>query len=115
VVESLDEIQGQAFDVAHVHHNITAMEVRHRFPNLPMVYLSHGVLPFLEQPPAIDLQITRFLAVSEEVRDTLIAQGIAEDRISIFRNIVDSQRFCPSATIGEMPTKALVVSARIDE
>ena len=115
LVEHLDEIQGERFGLAHVHHNITAMEVRHCFPDLPMVYLSHGILPFLEQPPAIDLQITRFLAVSEEVRDALIQHGISENRITIFRNIIDSQRFCPAAGIGETPAKALILSARIDE
>ena len=115
VFESLDEIRDHNFDLAHVHHNITAMEVRHCFPNLPMVYLSHGVLPYLEQPPAIDLQITRFLAVSEEVRGALIGQGISEDRISSFRNIVDSHRFCPTSNIAAAPRNAIVISARIDE
>src|SRR6266850_1535353 len=115
VVEDLDEIRDHNFDLAHVHHNITATEVRHCFPNLPMVYLSHGVLPYLEQPPAVDLQIHRFLAVSEEVRGSLIAQGISGDRISIFRNIVDSHRFSPSSNIAATPANALVISARIDE
>src|SRR5438045_4495565 len=91
------------------------MEVRNCFPQLPMVYLSHGILPYLEQPPAIDLQIARFLAVSEEVRDALIAQNVSADRISIFRNIVDSQRFCPSSNIGDTPRNALVLGAHIDE
>jgi tetratricopeptide (TPR) repeat protein len=115
VVERLDEIRGETFDLAHVHHNITAMEVRECFPHLPMLYLAHGILPYLEQPPAIDLQISRFLAVSEEVRDALIAQGIPAERVGILPNIVDSQWFCPSSRIRETPEKALVLSARIDE
>jgi len=115
VVERLDEIRGETFDLAHVHHNITAMEVRDSFPLLPMLYLSHGVLPYLEQPPAIDLQIARFLAVSEEVRDALIECGVSANRVEIFRNIVDSLRFCPSAKIHRTPEKALILSARIDE
>src|SRR5262249_42164914 len=115
VVERLDEIRCEAFDLAHVHHNITAMEVRDCFPQLPMLYLSHGVLPYLEQPPSIDLKIARFLAVSEEVRDALIAHGVSLERIAIFRNVVDSQRFCPSARIRQTPERALILSARIDE
>jgi glycosyltransferase involved in cell wall biosynthesis len=115
VVERLDQIRGETIDLAHVHHNITALEVRDSFPLLPMLYLSHGVLPYLEQPPAIDLQITRFLAVSEEVRDALIECGVPANRVEIFRNIIDSLRFCPSARIHRTPEKALILSARIDE
>ena len=115
VVENLDDLRGDTFDLAHVHHNITAIEVRRCFPSLPMVFLSHGVLPFLEQPPAINLQITRFLAVSEEVQAALLGYGIPENRVSIFRNIVDSQRFCPSSVLRPVPERALIISARLDE
>ncbi len=75
VVQDIDEIAGEPFDVAQVHHNINAMEVRLRFPHLPMVMVSHGVLPFLEQPPVVDLKIARYLAVSEEVLENLLVQG----------------------------------------
>jgi SAM-dependent methyltransferase/tetratricopeptide (TPR) repeat protein len=115
VVENLDDLRDRHFDVAHVHHNVTAMEVRRAFPRLPMVVLSHGVLPYLEEPPAVDLRISRFLAVSEEVRDALVAGGVAADSISLFRNIVDSQRFSPSGNIVDKPAKALIISARLDE
>jgi glycosyltransferase involved in cell wall biosynthesis/tetratricopeptide (TPR) repeat protein len=115
VVQSLEEIAGESFDVAHVHHNINAMEIRHQFPKLPMVMLSHGVLPFIEQPPAVDLHIGRYLAVSEEVRDHWIEKGIDAERISIFRNVVDSQIFSPVGRIRSRPQRALIVSSRLDE
>lgn len=59
----------EKFDIAHVHHNINAYEVRHYFPTLPIIFMSHGTLPFLEKPPFIDLGISKYLAVSEVVRD----------------------------------------------
>jgi len=114
VVTDTEEIKGMKFDVAHIHHNINAVEVRHAFPDLPMIFLSHGVIPFLEQPPVLDLGIARFLAVSEEVRGNLVVKGVNAGEIEIFRNMVDAGRFTPGARIGEKPTRALVLSYKID-
>jgi len=113
VVESLEQIRGERFDVAHVHHNINALEVRRCFPDLPIIFLSHGVIPFLEQPPSIDIGISKFLAVSEEVKENLVAKGIEEDDIDIFRNIVDSGRFRLMGQINSKPREVLVLSYRI--
>jgi len=52
-----------------------------------------GVIPFLEQPPVVDLGISRFLAISEEVAANLVRKGVREEDLSIFRNIVDSRMF----------------------
>ncbi len=114
VVQDLDEIAGERFDIAHVHHNLNAMEIRHRFPQLPIIMVSHGVLPFLEQPPAVDLRIARYLAVSEEVRENLLSRGVPAGTVSVFRNVVDSQRFSPTCPIREKPERALVLSSRLD-
>lgn len=114
VVEDLEQIQADEFDVAHVHHNINALEIRQRFARLPIVFLSHGVLPFLEQPPCIDIAISKFLAVSEEVKENLLEKGVAENDIEIFRNIVDSGKFCPTGVINPEPRKALILSYKID-
>lgn len=114
VVNDLEQISRENFDIIHVSHNIIAYETRHYFPNIPMVCLSHGVLPFLEQPSLDDLNISIFLATSEEVRNNLISCGISTDKIIIFRNIVDTERFCPINKINPVPQKALILSRRID-
>jgi|GEM_PF-1301035 len=114
VVQDLALIKGEKFDIAHVHHNINAIEVRYHFRELPIVFLSHGILPFLEQPPYIDLNISKFLAVSEEVKQNLVKNGVKENDIKIYRNIVDSQKFCPINRIRSKPEKALILSNRID-
>ncbi|RPJ06614.1 MAG: hypothetical protein EHM36_06755, partial [Deltaproteobacteria bacterium] len=115
VVNHLEEIKDEKFDVAHVHHNINAMEVRYHFPSLPMIFVSHGVLPFLEQPPAIDLGIARYLAVSEGVKNNLIEKGVEEDKIEIFHNMVDPQKYRPASEIHDEPRKALILSNKIDD
>jgi hypothetical protein len=111
----LDAIKQSVFDVAHVHHNICAYEVRYCFPELPVVYVSHGVLPFLESAPIVDLGIARFVAVSEEVEERLLQEGVARERLRLCRNVVDDELFGPSLEpLPDRPRRALVLSNRID-
>jgi O-antigen biosynthesis protein len=114
VFSDLGLLGTQAYDLIHVSHNTIAFETRLAFPDIPMVFQSHGVLPFLEQPPPEDLGIARFLAVSEEVRDHLHQQGVPLDRIEIFRNCVDARRFRPETSLRPKPQRLLVISERMD-
>ena len=114
VVENIDEIKNIHFDVAHVHHNINAMELRNIFPELPIVYLSQGVIPFLEQPPVIDLHISKYFSLSDEVANNLISSGIPHSKIILLGNMIDEIKFLPRSGINENPRNALVISGRID-
>ena len=114
VVTNLYDIANQKFDVAHVHHNINAAEIRYHFPNLPIVFQSHGVIPFLEQPPLLELGISNYLAVSEEVKQNLCKNGIDEKNISIYRNLIDELKFKSTRKINSRPKYALVSSRLID-
>jgi len=114
VVKELAAIKNENFDIAHVHHNINAIEVRTTFPSLPMVFLSHGILPFLEQPPIVDLQISKYLAVSEEVEANLIKHGVAKKKIEIIRNLIDPKKFGFIKSLNKVPAKALILSGRVD-
>lgn len=114
IIDDLSEISKERFDIAHIHHNINALEIRYYFPKIPMVFLSHGVLPTLEKPPCININLNHFLAVSEEVRDHLATLGKVENKIFVFRNIVDCEKFCPTKPINASPKSALVLSNKID-
>ena len=103
------------FEIAHINHNITAFEIREAFPNLPIIFQSHGVLPTLEFPPFVDLNFSKFLAVSEEVRTNLGKFGISETNVDIFRNPVDETLFTDQTKINSVPKKALVISNTIDD
>lgn len=115
VYSDLRELNNKKFDVAHVHHNINAAEVRYFFPELPIVFLSHGVIPFLEQPPTLELGIAKYLSVSEEVKQNLLNKGIDESRISVLHNLIDEDKFCSSQKINPKAKNVLVISGRIDE
>jgi hypothetical protein len=117
IINDLNIIKDEKFDVAHVHHITNALEVRHYFPDLPIVYLSNGVIPDLEQNPEIitNLGISKFLAVSEEVKNNLIKSGADESSVEIFRNIFDTELFLEKKKINKKLKNILVISARIDE
>src|SRR5208337_2948770 len=114
VYDNLLKLRHNRFDILHVSHNNIAYGTRYIFPHVPMVYLSHGVLPFLEQPPIFELNISKFLAISEEVRGNLLAKGIPRRKIVIFRNIVDMDRFAPIKPLNQIPKRALIFSRKFD-
>lgn len=98
------------FDIIHVHHQINAIEARYLFPNTPIIFQSHGVKPFLEQPPITDLNISQFLAISQEVSDNLTKHKVPKSKISFFGNIFDPNYFYPISPINKKIEKALVFS-----
>lgn len=112
---NLSLIQNQNFDLSHVHHNISALEIRNTFPNLPIFYLSHGAAHFLEQPPQLELNIALFGAVSEGIALNMNKSGIPRKKLVVFRNIVNEQHFYPKTAFNSRPKKALILSAKIDE
>lgn len=115
IVDELKDLPMDSFDAAYTQHYTSALAVRRHFPSIPILHGALGVLPDLEQPPACDLGISRYLALSEEVRDNLIAKGVPSEDISIFRNIVDSKKFTPAGPIADTPRTALVLSYKIDD
>lgn len=114
VVNHLEEIKKIQFDIAHVHHNINAAEVRLFFPELPIVFLSHGVLPFLEQASVFELGISNYLAVSDEVKINLVNSGIDENKISVIGNIIDTEHLITDQDIKSYPKQILVISAKLN-
>jgi len=114
VTDDLDTLRTYRFDLAHVQHSSCLVDVRAAFPQLPIIFASLGVLPFLEQPPPFDCGIARHLAISEEVRDKLIVQGVPSDRIEIFRNLVSERCFTPGGPLRARPERILVLSYRME-
>jgi len=113
VVDNLNLIKNQKFDIAHVQHNICAYEVRYHFPDLPMVLWVHGYVPFLEQAPAIDLNISYVLTINKTVRDHVFKQGVPKDKIIIFRNLVDPEAFYVKKPISKTIKNVLVLSNKL--
>ncbi|QYR21214.1 glycosyltransferase [Paenibacillus sp. sptzw28] len=95
-------------DIIHCHHNTTTIIARKYFPHLPIVVMVHGVLPFLEQTPEIELGISKYLAVSEEVKNHLNKSGVTN--VDIINNAVDIIRYSPLTPINTKLKKVLVLS-----
>ncbi len=111
VVSNLALIEKEKFDIIHAQHNIIAIMARSIFPNTPMIFMSHGTLAELEQPPTINLAISQFIAVSEAVAQNLHRHyGISLTKITIVRNFIDTNKFFPQKKINNRPKKILVIS-----
>ena len=98
-------------DVIHAHHSIMAMAARGYWPEIPIAFISHGVLPLLEKPPSIDIGIGAYGAVSEEVAAALREHaGIGE--VSVIPNGIDTRRFAPRKPINRTLKSILLLSNR---
>jgi len=108
----LESIKNELFDVAHVHHVICAYEIRVKFPKIPIVFQSHSVKTILEQPPKLDIGISRFLAISELVRENVKKTNYITD-VQIMGNGFDTQLFRLIKPINSKPQNALVISNKM--
>lgn len=116
VFDDLSAIKDEKFDIIHAQHNIAAIMARSVFVDTPMVMMVHGVLPELEQPPSINVGISHFIAVSEEVKEHLQKQyHIPASHSSIVRNFVDLERFYCQKPVSQILKKILVISNHYTE
>jgi len=116
VSKSLEQVASEKYDCIIAQHNILASLIRSVKPEVPMLFVSHGILraqAFLEQPPSEDINIQKYIAVSEEVKDNLISSHrISADDIEVVWNCVDVNRFSPRGEINERPEVVLFISNR---
>lgn len=103
-------------DVIHAHHRYESLLAFSRFADKPMILVCHGVLPWQEQPFRSRLNIHRYVAVSEEVRDRLVRHHrLDANDVQIIRNGIDLRRFASRQPIRPRPRHALVLSNYIPD
>jgi glycosyltransferase involved in cell wall biosynthesis len=113
ITDELQKIRNINFDIIHAQHNITAIQARVFFPKTPMILNVHGVLPALENPPFINIGLSYYVVVSEEIQKKLIYKGIQTDKIKIIRNFIDTKRFSTKTAINNKLKKVLIISNRL--
>lgn len=111
ITDDLQSIANIDFDIIHAQHNITALLARSVFPNVPIVYMSHGILPSIEQPPSVPIGVALYIAVSEEVQDNLVNNhNIDVDKVKIVCNAVDTEKYHSFKPVNKELKNILVVS-----
>ncbi len=103
---SLEEVVQFAPDMAYTQHHTSATLVRSACPCVKMVHGVLGVIPHLEQPPRINIGISKYLAISEEVIASFKAKGRDCSNVILFRNIVDDSLFHGNGPISELSSIA---------
>jgi hypothetical protein len=96
------------FDVIHGQHNQPVSEVSKLFPKLPVIFVSHGVLPEPEKYPK-DILISEYIGVSEEVVEFQF-KNILENKKRVIRNPIDLERFSYAPRKVEKRLKVLITS-----
>ncbi len=96
------------FDVIHGQHNTPISEASRVFPELPAIFVSHGVLPEPEKPPK-DVLISKYIGVSEEVVDFQF-KDIPKEKKLVIRNPIDTERFYYAPKKAGKRLKILIVS-----
>lgn len=113
VHKNLEEIANEKYSCIIAQHNVLALMIRSIKPEVPMVFVSHSTIEFLEQPPSIDINIQKYVAISEAVKNNLVLNhDIPTENIEIVRNFVDVNRFFPRREINERPKVLLLLSSR---
>ena len=98
-------------DIIHAHHRHESLLAFARFSDKPMIVVCHGVLPWQEQPLRSRLNVHRYVAVSEEVRDHLIRHHrIDGTDVTVIRNGIDLRRFASRRPTHARPRHALILS-----
>jgi hypothetical protein len=113
IVNDINRLKNIHFDIAHIHQNVAGYEIRHCFPDLPIIFSSHGVQYFANLPPLIDINIAKYLAVSREVKNNLQFHLVPSKKIHLFYNIIDSSIFRPIIPIHKTPRSVLVICQKI--
>jgi GT2 family glycosyltransferase/glycosyltransferase involved in cell wall biosynthesis len=116
VFKNLRDVASRQFSIIIAQHNILAALVRTVLQEVPMIFICHGkILPqaCLEQPLSIDIDVRKYIAVSDRIRDHLIVNHqIPSHCIETIANFVDTQKFFPRSEIRQVPGVVLLLSNR---
>lgn len=114
VTNNLNDLPTE-IDIIHGQHKLETTMVCAKYPYTPAIFVSHGTVPWQEQPPLID-QIVYYVAISEEVKKYLNQQyDISNDKIKIIHNGIDLNRFKELKEINYRPQKLLLLSNRYND
>ncbi len=111
VIDKIETLKTRRYDVIIAQHSVLAILARNYHPDIPMVYISHGVIPFLERPPQTDLNIQKYIAVSEETRSNIVDTcSIPPEHIDIIPNMIDTEKFDCIRPINPRPNTLLFLT-----
>lgn len=102
-------------DVIHGQHHLEAMTAIVHFPSVPAVYICHGWRPWQEKVPKHP-RITKYAAVDLKTLEfTAKTANLPKNKIKLFHNFVDLERFKQRKPLPQKPKKALVFSNYANE
>lgn len=115
VVDDLDAVSATP-DVIHGQHYHETMTALLRFPDVPAIYVCHDWYSRLDAPPPFP-RIMRYVAVDQTCYEKLVYEkAIPEERVRVFLNFVELERFKPrAAPLPARPKRALMLCNYTEE
>jgi len=110
------------FDIVHFQHNETVYRIYDQVKHVKKkIFMSHGILPQLEQPPLHNkFPMDVYLGCSEETQKNCVDKALFLDKVpnatnikfeeGIIRNLIDTDRFEAETEINEELKNVLVIS-----
>jgi glycosyltransferase involved in cell wall biosynthesis len=114
ITDNIDNYNNEKIDVIHAQHNLTAIIARAKYPQIPMIYMMHGVQDFLEQPPDV-LKCNFYGGISKEIIGKYLNLKIPKKKAFIFPNVIDTDRFSPINKLPQFPQRVIVLSNYIEK
>lgn len=106
VVKNVDELDIP--DVILAQHVPCAVDLKAKFPHIPLVFYCHGFVQEIEQPPPFTAN--HYLVINEECQQNYLNKGIPKSSITIVRDFINMDRFKPTSKINHKLTRVLFIS-----
>ncbi|NMB57093.1 glycosyltransferase family 4 protein, partial [Candidatus Beckwithbacteria bacterium] len=113
-VDNLEEIKNEQFDLIHCQQDLVAILSRFYFPKTPIVMLKHGFLTPIDTHSGL-VQFNYYGGISHELVKIWEKEKIAKNRLFLFPNSVDLEKFSCFSPLPKIPQKLLVFNPRIDQ
>lgn len=108
-MNTVDSLKGvEAPGIILAQHKTCSIKLKNAFPSIPMILITHGIVPEQEQPARIDIDY--YLPVNEQNAENLISQYVDLDRIKIIRDFIDTEEFKPVTPLAKDKPKVLFIS-----
>jgi glycosyltransferase involved in cell wall biosynthesis len=97
-------------DIIIAQHNLCAIGLKNKFPDIPMIYSIHHHEYPEEKPPTFECEW--YTAINEKNVETLVANGVSSNKITIVRDFIDIERFYPTVPVNDTLKNVLYISNR---
>ena len=96
-------------DVIHGHHKMQTLTALDKFPGVPAIHICHDHTYYVDGL-LLHPRIRRYFAVSNLCAERMVREGLADNKVRLLPNFVDTNKFQPRPSLPDRPRRALLFS-----